>query len=284
MSAKVNAVAIFSGRPELAGYLRDQIQESDERFTVRLNPRKVFAQDLVVIEVPAITSDTAELLAYLDEQQPRELVIFSPPEVLSQPETVRLIHGRRRPAYLMPYDAPTLRARSELARLVLGILSDAPSEVIISARLESARRLKVTTADLRFYRVHLGSLEIPDAAALRDEDIEVDETLYAITVRDELSVPLHTIRYHGDEKYRQQQDELARREQDNLGNRVRQLRERRGLRQEDLALATGITRKQLSLIENGEAMPRASTLDQLARALGLTVEELLRGLEMALHA
>lgn len=56
-------------------------------------------------------------------------------------------------------------------------------------------------------------------------------------------MPLHTLRYHGDEKYRRQQDELARREQDSLGNRIRQLQEQKELRQEDLALVAGISLK-----------------------------------------
>lgn len=55
-----------------------------------------------------------------------------------------------------------------------------------------------------------------------------------------------------------------------FGSRIRQLRERADVSQEDLAHAIGMSRRYLSGIERGESNP---TLDQLLRlATGLDVE------------
>jgi len=59
-----------------------------------------------------------------------------------------------------------------------------------------------------------------------------------------------------------------------LGEAVRQLRQKRGLTQEDLAHAAGITTGTLSLIERGHANPTWGTLRGLAVALGISMGEL----------
>ena len=56
--------------------------------------------------------------------------------------------------------------------------------------------------------------------------------------------------------------------------RLRQWREYRGLRQEDLAECTGVSRAGISRYEGGEASARPSTARKLAGALGVDVEDL----------
>lgn len=50
-------------------------------------------------------------------------------------------------------------------------------------------------------------------------------------------------------------------------NSVRLVREARGLTQEDLARASGVSQNSISRIETGERKPRKSTLAKLAKAL-----------------
>jgi len=61
--------------------------------------------------------------------------------------------------------------------------------------------------------------------------------------------------------------------------RLRQLRERRALTQEELAAKAGITRTALSRLESGGADPRPSTVRKLAGALGVEPDALMAAVE-----
>ncbi|HYI02675.1 helix-turn-helix transcriptional regulator [Hyalangium sp.] len=61
-----------------------------------------------------------------------------------------------------------------------------------------------------------------------------------------------------------------------LARRIRALRERRGLTQEDFAVRCGISVSFASLLERGERSPSYETLLQVAAALGLPPSELFR--------
>ncbi|MCE9673430.1 helix-turn-helix domain-containing protein [Myxococcus stipitatus] len=61
-----------------------------------------------------------------------------------------------------------------------------------------------------------------------------------------------------------------------LARRIRALRERRGLTQEDFAARCGISVSFASLLERGERSPSYETLLQVAAALALPLWELLR--------
>lgn len=58
---------------------------------------------------------------------------------------------------------------------------------------------------------------------------------------------------------------------------IRQLRAKRGLTQERLAVAMGIDRSTVTKWESGAAMPRADKLTELAKVLGCTIDELMKG-------
>lgn len=60
-----------------------------------------------------------------------------------------------------------------------------------------------------------------------------------------------------------------------MGGRLKDLRERAYLTQEDLARKTHITVATVSRIERGERQPRVSTIRKLARALGIKPAELM---------
>lgn len=56
------------------------------------------------------------------------------------------------------------------------------------------------------------------------------------------------------------------------------LRNAAGLSQEELSFRAAIHRTQISLIEGGHRMPRLDTLIKLAGALGVTLQDLLKGI------
>jgi transcriptional regulator with XRE-family HTH domain len=65
-----------------------------------------------------------------------------------------------------------------------------------------------------------------------------------------------------------------------FGRRVRTLRKRRGMTQEQLAEAADISVDFLSLMERGVNAPSFATLERLADALGVPVKELFDFSEM----
>lgn len=60
-----------------------------------------------------------------------------------------------------------------------------------------------------------------------------------------------------------------------IGKRIAQLRRARGMKQEDLANALGVSPQAVSKWENDQTCPDISALPQLAKLLGVTTDELL---------
>lgn len=61
-----------------------------------------------------------------------------------------------------------------------------------------------------------------------------------------------------------------------LGKAIRQLREERGMTQEALAHAAGVTVGHLSTIERGHSNPTWATVKSVATALGMSMVEVSR--------
>jgi transcriptional regulator with XRE-family HTH domain len=59
-----------------------------------------------------------------------------------------------------------------------------------------------------------------------------------------------------------------------LGEAIRQLREKRGATQKELARKAGVVDTTVSLIETGHANPTWATLRDIAAALGVSMAEL----------
>lgn len=57
-------------------------------------------------------------------------------------------------------------------------------------------------------------------------------------------------------------------------NRVRQLREERGLTQQELGELVGVSRQSIAAIEKGKFDPTVWLAYDLSRAFGITIEEL----------
>jgi transcriptional regulator with XRE-family HTH domain len=64
-----------------------------------------------------------------------------------------------------------------------------------------------------------------------------------------------------------------------LGQRIRKLRKARGWRQLDLAEQAGINENYVSDLELGQKEACLKTLSTLARAFGIKLDELFRGIE-----
>ena len=66
-----------------------------------------------------------------------------------------------------------------------------------------------------------------------------------------------------------------------LGEKIRELRKKRGISQEVLAQYLGVTFQAVSKWETGTADPSTSNLLALAKLFGVSAEELLRSVEKA---
>ena len=66
-----------------------------------------------------------------------------------------------------------------------------------------------------------------------------------------------------------------------LGKRMRNLRERQGFSQEAFADHCGLHRTAISLIERGKRVPSLTTLLTISSGFGVSVSELLRGVDAA---
>ena len=64
-----------------------------------------------------------------------------------------------------------------------------------------------------------------------------------------------------------------------LGERMRQLRDKHGFSQEAFADHCGLHRTAISLIERGKRVPSLTTLSIVSRGFGMTLSELLRGVD-----
>lgn len=60
-----------------------------------------------------------------------------------------------------------------------------------------------------------------------------------------------------------------------IGSRIRAHRERLGLTQNDLALATGIHRPNIARLEKGVGLPNLATVIKVANGLSVTLESLI---------
>ncbi|MCR4404982.1 MAG: helix-turn-helix domain-containing protein [Candidatus Acetothermia bacterium] len=88
-------------------------------------------------------------------------------------------------------------------------------------------------------------------------------------------VPWDLIRRYCDAEFsrsEQRRDELSRRA---LGARLRRLRERAGLTQDELAAKAEVGRATISRIENGKMYAHTATLRRLAKALNLDLVDLI---------
>ena len=64
-----------------------------------------------------------------------------------------------------------------------------------------------------------------------------------------------------------------------LANRIKHLRLAKKISQEDFAAKAGLSRNGMGLIEQGKRWPRLATLLRISDALGMTIEDVLKGIQ-----
>ena len=58
-----------------------------------------------------------------------------------------------------------------------------------------------------------------------------------------------------------------------MKNRVEEIRKEKGIRQDELAVAMGVSRQTISSLENGKYNPSIMLAYKLAKHFGMTIEE-----------
>ena len=61
-----------------------------------------------------------------------------------------------------------------------------------------------------------------------------------------------------------------------LGKNIKRIREQKNMSQGDICREVGFDRAQMSNIESGKGNPTLATIEKIARALGVTSDELLK--------
>ena len=93
------------------------------------------------------------------------------------------------------------------------------------------------------------------------------ELILRTTTGEAVDIPWDFARHYCDPGYRARAEAAASRGRDAMGRRIRSLRNRAVMTQQELASKAGIGRVTLVRIENGEQLPRFETLTALADAL-----------------
>ena len=118
--------------------------------------------------------------------------------------------------------------------------------------------------------------EIKERAALSGLELPNPyEMVLQTTHGERIEIPWDFARHYCDESYRPAIESIAMRGRQTLGERIRQFRESAGMTQVALARAANIGRVTLIRLEKGEQTPRFRTLNAIAKALGIRVNELL---------
>lgn len=171
------------------------------------------------------------------------------------------------------YLAPNLKA---LRRMVRARLAGAEDKLLASALVEDGK-LVVWSCEPKRYVVPVA--EIPALTKMDPKHLTAFELNESGTRlrwdKADVDLDLDTIRYHADPKVKKERDEAQRQEAARYAAAIRAFREERGLKQTDIE---GLTERQVRRVEQGENVPRSTTLDKLATAHGLSLDQYLREL------
>jgi ribosome-binding protein aMBF1 (putative translation factor) len=172
-----------------------------------------------------------------------------------------------------PYIAPTPEV---VRRMILARQSKAERELIASASVEGAK-LVVWTCEPR--RLEVPVEAIPSLARMKPAALskfQVSNSGSRMHWEDgDVDITAESIRAFADPDVRREQQARRRAEAARYAGAIRELREKHGLRQADVK---GLTERQVRRLEEGDTMPRAATLEKLARAHAMDVDAYLAAL------
>lgn len=150
------------------------------------------------------------------------------------------------------------------------------AERMITAARLARGGIYVRFADDRSGIVPFSELDLPEEAV----GVQIPQPhLVEIRLTDGTveELPWDFARHFADPGYREWSLEAAERGRAELGARVRELRTRRGVTQQQIADRADVTRVSVARIEAGRQLPRYETLVSLAGALGVSVGALFDG-------
>jgi len=161
-------------------------------------------------------------------------------------------------------------ALSVVRRMILAHKSNAERQLIASASI-SGDKLVIWTCEPQ--RMEVPTKDIPALARMKPgllANFTVSESGSRIHWADgDVDLTAETIRAFADPEIRREQQTARRAEAARYSRAIRSLREQQGLRQSDIS---GLTERQVRRLEEGETMPRAATLEKLARAHRMDVD------------
>lgn len=141
-------------------------------------------------------------------------------------------------------------------------------------------RFIVTFESGKEYSFPRSSLEVDDGSGVASVQVERRRFFFRVSQAsgNRYEVPWDRVLHEAEPSYpqfrgRTAQSKTAR----NVGATIRKLREAKGLTQDQLATAVGMIRNNISRIEAAKHRPTLETLEKLAKALKVSVAELVAG-------
>jgi DNA-binding XRE family transcriptional regulator len=154
------------------------------------------------------------------------------------------------------------------------------SRMMIEVQIDKEkRRIRIRFADGCAGWIPAGDIEQVSPQVLLDLDRVNLPNPYEIIIGTEeggtIELPWDFIRGYCDPHFQEREREQAQDGRTRLGERIRRFRQRSGWTQADLAKRAGMGRVTLSRLESGVHSPRYRTLVSLAKALEVSITELL---------
>lgn len=135
----------------------------------------------------------------------------------------------------------------------------------------------VTFESGKEYSFPRSSLEVDDGTAVVSIHVERRRFYFRVTQAsgNRYEVPWDRVYHEAEPAYGHFRGNMARRmTTHNLGATIRKLREAKGLTQDQLATAVGMMRSNISRIEAAKHRPTLETLEKIAKALRVSVADL----------
>jgi len=160
--------------------------------------------------------------------------------------------------------------------------TESPLATDFGQRIRDARfsvgedRFIVTFDSGKEYSFRRSSLEVDDGSEL--VSIQVDRRRFFLRVTqasgNRYEIPWDRVLYEAEPSYRYFRSRKERTTTHEPGARIRKVREAKGITQEELADTVGMMRSNISRIEAAKHRPTLETLERIAKALKVSVAEL----------
>jgi DNA-binding XRE family transcriptional regulator len=161
--------------------------------------------------------------------------------------------------------------------------TESPSAPEFERKIRDARylvredRFVVTFDSGKEYNFPRSAVEVDDGSELIK--IQVDRSRFFFRVTqvsgNRYEVPWDRVFHEAEPSYPYFRGRTGRsKTSDDIGSKIRKLREAKGLTQEELAAVVGMMRSNISRIEAAKHRPTLETLEKIARALKVSVAEL----------